>query len=266
MAMVMGMSEKMMPVDFVTGVPMTTPQATSACEADAIVKLYTELAQRPERDFGWAKGRENARVLGYEQRWLEELPEVVWESAAAVGNPFSAAPMRGDDVVLDMGCGAGADSCIAALIVGETGRVIGIDLTPAMIAKARSAAETMGLRNLSFHVSDMLAVPVEAESVDVVISNGAINLAAHKPCVFKEIRRVLKPGGRLQFADMVRTSAASDACTSSWADCVAGTVEPETYLEMLREAGFERAELIGFTSYTTAATTSGAIFRAYKRA
>ncbi len=238
--------------------------ASASCEVDAVLKLYTELAERPDNDFGWGKGQENARALGYDARWLDALPDVLWESAAAVGNPFSAAPLRPGDVVLDLGCGAGADSCIAALSVGEVGRVIGVDLTPAMIEKARRVADAIGLRNTTFHVSDMIAVPVADASVDVVISNGAINLTAHKPCVFKEIRRVLRPGGRLQFADMVRTSAASVACTS-WADCVAGTVEPERYIEMLRAAGFENPELVGFTSYKTAATTSGAVFRAYKR-
>jgi arsenite methyltransferase len=236
----------------------------ASCEADAVLKLYTELAQRPEQDFGWGKGRENARVLGYETRWLDTLPDLLWESSSAVGNPFSAGPLREGDAVLDLGCGAGADACIAALMVGEKGRVTGVDLTPAMIEKAKRVARALKLSNVTFYVGDMFNVPLADASVDVVISNGAINLSAHKPCVFKEAYRALKPGGRLQFADMVRTApAAPDAC-ASWANCVAGTVEPESYLAMLREGGFEQVELVGFTGYKTAATTLGAIFRANK--
>ncbi len=112
----------------------------------------------------------------------------------------------------------------------------------------------------------MISVPVPDASVDVVISNGAINLSAHKPCVFLEVYRMLKPGGRLQFADMVRTSTSLSDARASWENCIAGTVEPgRHYLEMLREAGFERVELVTLTDYKTAATTSGAIFRAEKR-
>ena len=240
-----------------------TSTATTSADSEAVLKLYTELAERPERDFGWGKGRESARALGYEPRWLE-LPDAVWVSAAPVGNPFSPGLLREGDVVLDFGCGAGADACIAALSVGESGKVIGIDLTPAMVAKARRTAALLGLGNAAFHVSDMVATPAADASVDVIISNGAINLTAHKPCVFEEMSRVLKPGGRIQFADMVRTSAAGDAGATSWADCVAGTVEPQAYIDMLAAAGFERAELVRLTGYKTAPTTSGAIFRAWK--
>jgi SAM-dependent methyltransferase len=238
-------------------------QATTAArEGDAILALYTELANRPDKDFGWRKGRENARALGYDRRWLDTLPDVLWESAAAVGNPFSVAPLCAGEVVLDLGCGAGADTCIAALSVGNEGRAIGIDLTPAMIEKARRVAKDLALSNVVFHVSDMTTLPLADQSVDVVISNGAINLTAHKACVFKEIYRVLKPRGRLQFADMVRTSATDTG--SSWADCVAGTVEANSYIEMLRASGFASAEFVEFTGYKTAATTCGAIFRACK--
>ena len=245
---------------------MTSPATTSApSEADAVLKLYTELAQQPEKDFGWDKGRENARALGYDARLLDSLPDLLWESAAAVGNPFAAWPLRPGDVVLDLGCGAGADACIAALSVGPTGRVVGVDLTPAMVEKARRVADAVGLANVVFHVGDMDSVPVRDASVDVVISNGAINLTSHKPCVFREVHRVLKPGGRLQFADVVRIAPVASHAGASWADCVAGTVEPLTYLEMLRAEGFEHAELVTLTSYTTAAETSGALFRASKK-
>lgn len=239
--------------------------AAPACAADAVTRLYTELAERPERDFGWGKGRENARALGYDPRWLALLPDVAWESAVAVGNPFSAGPLHAGETVLDLGCGAGADACIAALGVGSRGRVVGIDSTPAMIGKARRIAGILGLGNIEFQLGDMSATPLADASVDVVISNGAINLTAHKPCVFREASRVLKPGGRLQFADMVRSgSGEADAC-ASWADCVAGTVEPQSYLDMLAGAGFAEVRLVSTTAYKTAPTTCGAVFAAVKK-
>jgi arsenite methyltransferase len=108
-------------------------------------------------------------------------------------------------------------------------------------------------------------LPLENASADVVISNGTINLSSHKPCVFKEVFRVLRPGGRFQFADMVRDGVAADAPScGSWADCVAGTVEPKRYLDMLEAAGFGDAEMISFTGYRTAPTTIGATFRAVR--
>ena len=167
-------------------------------------------------------------------------------------------------VVADLGCGAGADLCIAALLVGERARAIGIDFTPAMIEKATAVAGAVGLINVAFHVASMESVPLPDGAADVVISNGAINLSSHKPCVFKEAYRILRPGGRLQFADMVRT-AATDAVAGSWADCVSGTVEAEQYLDMWKAAGFEQAEFVAFTGYKTAPTTKGATFRAYKK-
>jgi arsenite methyltransferase len=244
---------------------MPTPNADAdPSPADAIRALYTELALHPGKDFGWDKGKENARRLGYDKRWLEALPEAAWESAAAVGNVFELGPLLPGEIVVDLGCGAGADLCIAALLVGDGGRVVGVDVTPAMVAKARDVAKAVGLVNVELRVADMETLPLADATVDVVISNGAINLSAHKPCVFKEIFRVLKPGGRLQFADMVRQKGGEAPACGSWADCVSGTVDPERYLDMLGAAGFQGAALVSLTDYKTAANTIGATFRAQK--
>jgi arsenite methyltransferase len=116
---------------------------------EQIRALYNDLALHPEKDFGWGKGKENACYLGYNQNWLERFSASVWESAAAVGNPFSLGPIHPGETVLDFGCGAGADLCIAALLAGPTGRVIGFDLTPAMVKKGarQRGASRIGQRD-----------------------------------------------------------------------------------------------------------------------
>lgn len=235
--------------------------------ADQVRQLYTDLAQHPEKDFGWSKGKENARLLGYDPAWLDTLPDEVWASAAAVGNPFSLGRIVPGETVVDLGCGAGADLCIAALLVGASGRVIGVDLTPAMVERARKSAALIGAHHVEVHEADIAQLPVDDSSVDVVIANGSINLSARKECVLKEIFRVLRPGGRLQFADMVRDGTVQEpdhSAGDSWADCVAGTLTPERLLDMLRRTGFEAAEVVSFTGYRTAATTIGALIRARK--
>ncbi len=140
-------------------------------------------------------------------RWLDNFPDSVWQSAAPVGNPFDLGPIMPGETVVDLGCGAGIDLCIAASIIGDSGRAIGIDITPAMVEKAKENAWLLGLWNIEVYVGDIADIPLGDVCADVVISNGAINLSAHKPCVFKEVLRLLKPGGRFQFVDMVRDGA-----------------------------------------------------------
>ncbi|MCU0767714.1 MAG: methyltransferase domain-containing protein [Gammaproteobacteria bacterium] len=228
--------------------------------------LYTALAEEPHRDFGWGKGKENARALGYAPEWLDALPDAVWESAAAVGNPFAVAAIGAGQTVVDLGCGAGADACVAALLVGPRGRVVGVDCTPAMVAKARASAALAGLSQVEMYESDMARLPLPDGCADVVISNGAINLVADKTRVLAEACRVLRPGGRLQIADMVKDPAVeqSTCCSSadSWADCVSGTLDPDAFVALLRAAGFSGVRLVGFTGYRTAAHTVGALFEA----
>jgi arsenite methyltransferase len=231
---------------------------------EQIQALYTELAETPDKDFGWGKGKENARSLGYADEWLRTMPDVVWESAAAVGNPFSVSPIQKGQTVIDLGCGAGADACVAALLVGAEGRVTGIDCTPAMVGKARRNAAASGFANLEFYEADMTSLPVADMSADIVISNGAINLSADKERVLAEAYRILRPGGRLQIADMVKDpSVGEGACCSgdeSWADCVSGTLDPETFMGLMEQAGFSNVRLIAYTGYRTARQTVGALF------
>ena len=233
-----------------------------------LLELYTRLANEPASEFGWGKGKVNARTLSYAEEWLDCLPDQVWESAAAVGNPFSLGPIHAGETVVDIGCGAGADACIAALLAGDQGKVFGIDCTPAMIEKAAGNATISGLKQVIFHQAEITALPLPDACADIVISNGAINLAEDKNSVLVEVFRVLQPGGRLQIADMVRVPSTGDAvCCSgeeSWADCVTGTLDPDVFLSMLKATGFHNVELTKFTGYKTAASAVGALIKAVK--
>lgn len=165
---------------------------------------------------------------------------------------------------MDLGCGAGADACVAALLVGDEGRVIGVDCTPAMITKARGNAVASGFTNLEFYEADMTNLPVADACADIVISNGAINLSVDKIRVLAEACRILRPGGRLQIADMVKDPSVREGvrCSGdeSWADCVSGTLDPNTFMMLMEQAGFSSVRLIAYTGYRTARHTVGALF------
>jgi arsenite methyltransferase len=143
------------------------------------------------------------------------LPDSVIESFAGVGNPFVYGPLQAGEIVVDIGSGAGFDSVLAARQVGPSGHVIGVDMTTEMLRKARANAEALGLTNLEFRDGYSEALPIEDASVDVVISNGVINLSPDKDAVFREVARVLKPGGRLQMADIAVEVAVPDSGKSN---------------------------------------------------
>jgi SAM-dependent methyltransferase len=163
---------------------------------------YREVADDPGASFHFHTGRELAHRLGYDAAAVAALPDPAVESFAGVGNPFSMRPLAPGEKVIDVGSGAGFDSFIAAGQVGPAGQVVGIDMTPAMLAKSRQTAGELGLAHIEFREGLAEALPVEDGWADVVISNGVINLCADKQAVFAEIRRALRPGGRLQFADI----------------------------------------------------------------
>jgi SAM-dependent methyltransferase len=163
---------------------------------------YREVAGEPHRSFHFHTGRPLAARLGYEPAAVDALPDRGVESFAGVGNPFSLRRLSTGTRVVDVGSGAGFDTFIAAGQVGPSGRVVGVDMTPEMLSKSRQTADALGFAHVEFREGIAESMPVEDGWADAVISNGVINLCADKQKVFEEIRRVLKPGGWLQFADI----------------------------------------------------------------
>jgi arsenite methyltransferase len=186
---------------------MTQTVQAAAVDLDtlrqAIQEEYALVAQEPEHGFHFHTGRPLAALLGYEAAWLEGIPEPTIASFAGTGNPFSLGALQRGERVVDIGSGGGIDSLIAARMVGPTGRVIGVDMTPAMLEKARTSAARAGLANVEFREGFGEALPVEDEWADVVISNGVLNLMPDKAAALREMARVLKPGGRLQIGDIL---------------------------------------------------------------
>ncbi len=185
---------------------MTLPQAVDidiTTLRDAISDEYTIVAEDPEKGFHFHTGRQLTALLGYADEWLDGIPEAAIESLAGTGNPFSMGELKSGERVVDMGSGSGLDSLIAARMVGPSGSVVGVDMTPAMLEKARGAASESGLDNVEFREGYAEQLPVPDGWADVVISNGVLNLLPDKRAALHEMARVLKPGGRLQIGDIL---------------------------------------------------------------
>ena len=177
----------------------------------SIREEYEAVALNPEQGFHFHTGRPLAQMLGYDEAWLEGIPEASVESFAGTGNPFSLGEIKPGERVVDVGCGAGFDSLIAAHMVSPKGRVIGVDMTPAMIEKGRAAAAEAGLDNVEFRKGFGEDLPVPDGWADVVISNGMLNLMPDKSAPLKEMKRVLKPTGRLQIGDILVQKAVTES-------------------------------------------------------
>jgi arsenite methyltransferase len=166
-----------------------------------IKKTYASVSQEPEKDFIFPTGRAWAEDLDYPEE-LSNVPDTAVESFAGVANPFSLGRLAPGEDVLDVGCGAGTDTLVAAQMVAPAGQVTGIDMTPEMLARAQAAAAEMSATNVTFVEGDVEQLPFASESFDVTISNGVIDLIPDKDAVFSELFRVLRRGGRLQIADV----------------------------------------------------------------
>jgi SAM-dependent methyltransferase len=172
---------------------------------ESIRGKYTKVASSPSGLFKYPTGREGLKALGYDKEMVRKLPEKAVTSFCGVGNPFSMGPIREGEVVLDIGCGTGVDSLIAAMMVGPEGRVVGIDMVPQMLDRANENLRETNLRNVFFRPGTAEDLPFPDSSYDVIISNGVFNLIPGKIKAVSELFRVLKPDGRLMMADQVLT-------------------------------------------------------------
>lgn len=219
---------------------------------DAVEAMYSDVALHPEKVFHFPTGRDACLFVGYPEEVLVGIPPTALESFAGVGYPFSGGAIRAEDVVLDVGSGSGTDALIASTIVGPGGRVVGLDMTRPMLRKLESNAATMGARNVEAVEGNAERIPLDDESIDVVTSNGVLNLVPNKPQAVHELFRVLRAGGRVQISDIVLRNPPAEACRNRpelWAECVVGAVVEDDYLAMFRAAGFTDVELVAQQDY-----------------
>lgn len=202
--------------------------------------MYRDVAQNPHGEFHFEMGRMMAERLGYRPADLDRIPAEAIDSFAGVGYYFHLLDDMEGARVLDLGSGSGMDSFLASLITGPTGTVIGVDMTDAQRAKAESLRRRFGVRNVTYVKGYIDAAPFEDGSFDVVVSNGVINLAVNKPQVFREIARLLRPGGRLAIADIVTDVLLPEtiSCDATlWAACIGGAWQVERYRQAIEDAG-----------------------------
>jgi ubiquinone/menaquinone biosynthesis C-methylase UbiE len=207
----------------------------------AVQRMYTDVALRPRTEFHFPTGASACRLFGYPPSQIERIPEAAIESFAGVGYPFATGMVGPGDVVLDIGSGSGTDALISSVLVGAAGEVIGIDMTRAMLDKFQANVQRMNVSNVRALRGEAEELPLPDESIDVVTSNGVLNLVPDKTRAVQEIFRVLRPQGRVQIADIVLGTAASEACRSQpqlWAECIVGATTEAEYLGAFESAGF----------------------------
>lgn len=221
---------------------MTTRALVDVAGLEVKVKeMYRSVAENPAGTYHFEMGRGLADRLGYPESILDQIPAGAVASFAGVGYFFDLADLSEGEEVVDLGSGSGMDSFFAALQVGEKGRVAGIDITPAQLDKADRLRAESGFTAVEFTEGHIEELPYDDATVDVVISNGVINLSPAKGRVFAEAARVLRPGGRLAIADIVTERQLSDqiVCnTDLWASCIGGAAQQDTYQESIEAAGF----------------------------
>lgn len=224
----------------------------------AVRDMYTDVALRPERVFHFPTGRAACLFVGYPESWLDALPPTAVESFAGVGFPFNADVIRRGDRILDIGSGSGTDVLSAARLAGPAGKVYALDMTPAMLDKLRGNIERTGTDNVVVLEGNAEAIPLPDASIDVITSNGVLNLVPDKPRAFAEIFRVLRPGGSVQIADIVVAKPVSETSRANpklWAECVVGASIEDDYLDMFHAAGFADACVLRGFDYFAASSS-----------
>lgn len=219
---------------------------------DAVRRMYTDVATEPGRGFHFPTGRPACEFEGYPAALLDPLPRTALDSFAGVGFPFAAEVIGPGDVVLDIGSGSGTDALIAGAMVGPAGEVIGLDMTEAMRESLTRNADRMGMDHVRALEGNAESIPLPDASVDVVTTNGVLNLVPDKPRAVSEIHRVLRPGGWVQVADIVLGSDPSAACRAKpelWAECIVGATREDEYLDLFRARGFGEPEVLTRIDY-----------------
>jgi SAM-dependent methyltransferase len=245
-----------------TAKPFSELDATAVHQA--VQERYGRLAETASSCCGDSCGCSSTASQLYEAD-LALLPKDVTEFSLGCGDPISIAELRPGEVVVDLGSGGGLDAFLAARRVGETGRVIGVDMTPAMIERATQARDKQGLTNVEFRLGQIEHLPIESSAADVIISNCVINLAPDKQAVFNDAFRVLKPGGRFAVADIVTEGEMTPqerANMDAWAECLTGAIDQGVYLDMLRQAGFADVQVTHRAPYEVADVFSARVYSA----
>lgn len=231
-----------------------------------VKNMYREVALRPNEKYHFEMGRGLAEKLGYDPIQLDQIPQQAIESFAGVGFFFDYAAIKEGDKVLDLGSGSGMDSFLAALQLGKTGTVTGLDMTDEQLQKAEGLRDQYGFTNVSFHKGYLEKLPFEDNSFDVVISNGVINLCPEKAKVFKEIGRVLKQGGRLAIADIVSEKSLPDnvVCDATlWASCIGGASQEDEYSEAIKSGGLNIVAVVTNESYAFISSSAQSASKKY---
>ena len=218
----------------------------------AVRAMYTQVARLPDKVFHFPTGRAACIFVGYPEAQLDAIPSSAVESFAGVGYPFAVKAIHEGNRVLDVGSGSGTDALLASILAGPRGKVWGVDMTVAMLSKAQANAAKIGTGHVEFREGNAEQIPLPDAVVDVVTSNGVLNLVPNKPGTFAEIYRVLRPGGRIQISDIVLDQpilARFRENPQLWAECIVGAVLESEYQEMLDAAGFQDLEVIGSLDY-----------------
>ncbi|MCI0444442.1 methyltransferase domain-containing protein [bacterium] len=232
--------------------PTSDPKELRRRIFSAVREMYTEVARFPKQEFHFPTSRSACEFLGYSNQDLDSLPLEAVESFAGTGCPFLANCIQHGDTVLDIGCGSGTDLLISAQRTSTSGKVIGIDLTDAMREKAKQNISIADCTNAEVLEGNAEEIPLPDCCVDVITSNGVLNLVPDKVKAFDEMYRVLRPGGRMQIADIALSRRLSPAAKNNprlWAECVVGAVPEQIYVKMLHNAGFEKVRVLQRIDY-----------------
>lgn len=236
----------------------------------AVKKRYSEVATEPTSKFNFPVGRKFAESVGYPSELLDKLPASMWESFTGAGNPQRYVDVRRGETLLDLGCGAGLDLYLYTKAIGAEGNIYGLDISEAMIAKAKRNMEALGIRNVKFLCAPSDKIPLPDNSVDIVTANGIYNLSPDKMAVMREVARVLRPGGRTIFAEIVLKAPLSGEVRKNindWFRCIGGALPQDDFLKSLESAGLNNPRIlwVGRNARTGHELALAAVIRAEKR-